>query len=104
MMPAMRIVTALLAAAALTCASRQSLPACVDLSGTGKLDGPPARPGTGSTSFLFTGRAARRTREATASPSFSSTEGPVLNKIEALTITQPGSRLELHATGDGGKI
>jgi hypothetical protein len=85
MMLAMRIVTALLAAAALTCASRQSVPACIDLSGTYKLEGQPTRQGTGSTAFAFS-------------------EDVVLKKIEALTITQPGCRLELHATGDGGKV
>ena len=84
-MPAMRIVTALLAAAALTCATRQPAPACIDLSGTYELSGQPSRQGTGSTAFVFG-------------------EGAVLNKIEALTITQPGCRIELHATGDGGKI
>jgi hypothetical protein len=85
MMPGMRIVTALLAAAALTCASRQSVPTCIDLSGTYKLTGQPTRKGTGSTAFVFG-------------------EGAVLNKVEALTIAQPGCRIELHATGDGGKI
>jgi hypothetical protein len=85
MMPAMRIVTALLAAAALSCASRQSVPTCIDLSGTYKLTGQPTRQGTGSTAFVFG-------------------EGAVLNKVEALTITQPGCRIELHATGDGGKV
>ena len=81
----MRIVTALLAAAALSCASRQSVPACIDLSGTYKLTGQPARQGTGSTEFVFG-------------------EEAVLNKVESLTITQPGCRIELHATGDGGKV
>jgi len=85
MMLAMRIVTALLAAAALTCASRQSVPTCIDLSGTYKLLGQPTRQGTGSTAFVFG-------------------EGAVLNRIDALTITQPGCRIELHATGDGGKV
>jgi hypothetical protein len=81
----MRIVTALLAAAALTCASRPSAPACVDLSGSYQLLGQPIRKGTGSTAFVFS-------------------EGAVLNKIETLTIIQPGCRIEIHATGDGGKI
>ena len=81
----MRIVTALLAAAALACASRQSAPTCIDLSGTYKLTGQPTRQGTGSTAFVFG-------------------EGAVLNKVEALTITQPGCRIELHAIGDGGKV
>jgi hypothetical protein len=85
MMPPMRIVTALFAAAALTCASRQSMPTCIDLSGTYKLTGQPTRQGTGSTAFVFG-------------------ESAVLNKVEALTITQPGCRIELHATGDGGKV
>ena len=81
----MRIVTALLAAAALACASRQSAPTCIDLSGTYKLTGQPTRQGTGSTAFVFG-------------------EGAVLNKVESLTITQPGCRIEIHATGDGGKV
>jgi hypothetical protein len=85
MMPAMRILTALLAAAALTCASRQSMPTCIDLSGTYKLSGQPTRQGTGSTAFVFG-------------------EEAVLHKVEALTITQPGCRIEIHATGDGGKV
>ena len=81
----MRIVTALLAAAALTCASRSSAPTCIDLTGTYQLSGQPTRQGTGSTAFVFG-------------------EGAVLNKVETLTITQPGCRIELHATGDGGKV
>src|SRR5258706_3080048 len=85
MMPAMRIVTALLAAAALACASRQSVPTCIDLSGTYKLTGQATRQGTGSTAFVFS-------------------EGAVLNNVEALKIKQPGCRIELHATGDGGKV
>jgi hypothetical protein len=85
MMLPMRTVTALLAAAALTCASRQSLPTCIDLSGTYKLSGQPTRQGTGSTAFIFG-------------------EGAVLNKVESLTIMQPGCRIELHAIGDGGKV
>jgi hypothetical protein len=85
MMPAMRIVTALLAAAALTCASRPSVPTCIDLTGTYQLSGQPTRQGTGSTAFVFG-------------------DGAALNKVETLTIIQPGCRLELHATGDGGKI
>ena len=84
-MPAMRIVTALLAAAALTCASRPSVPTCIDLTGTYQLSGQPTRQGTGSTAFVFG-------------------DGAALNKVETLTIIQPGCRLELHATGDGGKI
>jgi hypothetical protein len=84
-MRAMRIITALLAAAALTCATRQSAPTCIDFSGSYKLTGQPTRQGTGSTAFVFG-------------------EGAVLNKVESLTITQPGCRIELHATGDGGKI
>jgi hypothetical protein len=85
MMTAMRIVPALLAAAALACASRQPVPACIDLSGTYKLAGQPTRQGTGSTAFVFG-------------------EGAVLNKVESLTIIQPGCRIELHATGDGGHV
>ena len=85
MMLPMRIVTALLAAAALTCATRPPATGCVDLSGSYELSGQPSRQGTGSTAFVFG-------------------EGAVLNKVEALTITQPGCRIELHATGDGGKI
>lgn len=81
----MRIVPALLAAAALTCASRLPSPECIDLSGTYQLAGQPIRKGTGSTNFVFS-------------------EGVSLNKVETLTITQPGCRIELHATGDGGKI
>jgi len=27
-----------------------------------------------------------------------------MKKVETLTITQPGCRIEIHATGDGGKI
>src|SRR5258706_515875 len=81
----MRIVAALLAAMALTCASRPPSPACIDLSGTYKLSGQPIRKGTGSTAFVFS-------------------EGAVLNRVETLTITQPGCRIEIHATGDGGKI
>jgi len=84
-MPAMRIVTALLAAAALTCASRSSVPTCIDLTGTYQLSGQPTRQGTGSTAFVFG-------------------EGAVLNKVETLTIKQPGCRIELRATGDGGKV
>jgi hypothetical protein len=85
MIPAMRIITALLAAAALTCATRPPSPTCIDLSGSYLLAGQPIRKGTGSTNFVFG-------------------EGVVINKVEALTITQPGCRLQIHATGDGGKI
>jgi hypothetical protein len=85
MIRAMRMVTALLAAAALTCATRPPSPTCIDLSGTYKLSGQPMRKGTGSTAFVFS-------------------EAAVLNRIETLTITQPGCRIEIHATGDGGKI
>jgi hypothetical protein len=81
----MRLVTALLAAVALTCAIRSPSPTCIDLSGTYKLAGQPVRKGTGSTNFVFS-------------------EGASLNKIETLTITQPGCRIEIHATGDGGKV
>jgi len=81
----MRLVTALLAAAALTCAIRPPSPTCIDLSGTWQLAGQPVRKGTGSTNFVFS-------------------EGASLNKIETLTITQPGCRIEIHATGDGGKV
>ena len=84
-MPRMRIVPALLAAAALTCASRSSVPTCIDLTGTYQLSGQPTRQGTGSTAFVFG-------------------EGAVLNKVDTLTIKQPGCRVELHATGDGGKV
>jgi hypothetical protein len=85
MIPAMRILTALLAAMALTCASRPPSPTCIDLSGTYELAAQPIRKGTGSTAFVFGETAA-------------------LNKVEMLTITQPGCRIELHAIGDGGKI
>jgi hypothetical protein len=81
----MRMITSLLVASALGCASRPPAPACVDLSGSYQLLGQPVRKGTGSTAFVFN-------------------EGAVLNKIERLTITQPGCRIEIHATGDGGKI
>jgi hypothetical protein len=81
----MRIVPALLAAAALTCAIRPSSPTCIDLSGTYQLAGQPIRKGTGSTDFVFS-------------------EGASLKKVETLTITQPGCRVEIHATGDGGRI
>jgi hypothetical protein len=84
MMPAMRVVTALLAAMALTCATQSKGPACIDLSGTYTLVSPPVRKGTGSAAFVFG-------------------EGASLTKVETLTISQPGCRLELHATGDGGK-
>lgn len=85
MIPAMRTLTALLAAAALTCASRPPSVVCVDLSGTYQLMGQPVRKGTGSAAFVFS-------------------EGAVLNRVETLTIRQPGCRVEIHATGDGGKI
>jgi hypothetical protein len=85
MIRAMRMVTAFLAAAALSCASRPPSPTCIDLSGTYQLSGQPVRNGTGSTAFVFG-------------------EEAVLNRIETLTITQPGCRIEIHATGDGGKI
>ncbi|MGH9424345.1 MAG: hypothetical protein ACRD3J_30515 [Thermoanaerobaculia bacterium] len=81
----MRIVMALLAAAALSCASRPPAPACINLSGSYQLLGQPIRKGTGSKAFVFS-------------------EGAVLNKIDTLTITQPGCRIEIHATGDGGTI
>jgi len=84
-MPAMRIVTALLGVAALTCASRLPSPECIDLSGTYQLEGQPVRKGTGSTNFVFS-------------------EGASLKEIKRLTITQPGCRIEIHATGDGGQI
>jgi hypothetical protein len=84
MIPAMRMITALVAATALTCASRLPPPTCIDFSGTYKLDGQPVRKGTASAAFFFS-------------------EGASLNKIDLLTITQPGCRLEIHATGDGGK-
>lgn len=83
-MPAMRIVTALLGAMLLTCATQTSAPACIDLSGTYTLTEQPVRKGTGSAAFVFG-------------------EGVSLTRIERLTISQPGCRLELHATGDGGK-
>ncbi|MDP9360736.1 MAG: hypothetical protein M3P29_04710 [Acidobacteriota bacterium] len=79
----MRIVMALLAAMALTCAT-QPAPACVDLSGTYTLAAPPIRKGTGSAAFVFG-------------------EGASLTKVETLTISQPGCRVEIYATGDGGK-
>ena len=82
-MPKMRIVAALLALAALSCATQTAAPACIDLSGTYELAAPPLRSGTGSTSFVLG-------------------ESNALTKIETLTIAQPGCRLELHVTGDGG--
>lgn len=84
-MPLMRIFTALLAAAALTCATRPSAPTCIDLSGTYQLSTQPIRKGTGSTAFVFG-------------------EGAVLNKIDTVTIRQPGCRVEIRATGDGGTV
>jgi hypothetical protein len=81
---AMRIVMALFAAMALTCASQPMGPTCVDLSGTYTLAEQPVRKGTGSATFVFS-------------------EGASLTRVETLTISQPGCRLELHATGDGGK-
>jgi len=79
------MVTALLAAAALMCASRPPSPTCIDLSGTYQRTGQPVRKGTGSTDFVFS-------------------EGASLKTIDTLTITQPGCRIEIHATGDSGKI
>ena len=81
----MRIFTALLAAAALTCASRPTTPTCIDLSGSYLLAEQPIRKGTGSTAFVFG-------------------EGAALNKVDTLTIKQPGCRVEIHATGDGGTV
>ena len=81
---AMRIVMALLAAMALTCASQTMAPTCIDLSGTYTLAEQPVRKGTGSAAFVFG-------------------EGASLRKVETLTISQPGCRIELHATGDDGK-
>ena len=81
---AMRIVTALLAAMTLTCATQPTGPTCIDLSGTYSLAEQPVRKGTGSAAFVFG-------------------EGASLKKVETLTISQPGCRIELHATGDGGK-
>lgn len=83
-MAAMRIVMALLAAMALTCATQPEGPTCIDLSGTYTLVEQPVRKGTGSAAFVFG-------------------EGASLTRVETLTISQPGCRLELHATGDGGK-
>ena len=83
-MPAMRIATALLALAALTCATQPKRPACIDLSGTYKLAEQPVRKGTGSAAFVFG-------------------EGASLARLETLTILQPGCRIELQAKGDGGK-
>lgn len=80
----MRIVTALFAAMALACATQSKVPSCVDLSGTYTLAEQPIRKGTGSAAFVFG-------------------EGASLTRIETLTISQPGCRLELHATGDDGK-
>jgi len=80
----MRILMALLAATAMTCASAPSAPSCVDLSGTYQLTGQPIRNGTGSTSFAFS-------------------EACTLKRIETLTIKQPGCRVELHIVGDGGR-
>src|SRR5258706_16201653 len=85
MIPAMRMIAALLAAMALTCASRPPSAVCIDLSGTYKLSGQPVRKGTGSTAFVFS-------------------EAAVLNRGERLTLTQPGCRVEIHPTGPGGKI
>jgi hypothetical protein len=81
----MRIVAALLALGALGCATQTKAPACIDLSGTYVLAGPPVRNGTGSTAFVFG-------------------EGASLTKIDTLTIAQPGCRVALHVTGDGGTI
>ena len=80
---AMRIVTALFAAMALTCATQSSAPTCIDLSGTYALAEQPVRKGTGSAAFVFG-------------------EGVSLARVDTLTISQPGCRIELHATGDGG--
>ncbi len=85
MIPPMRMVAALLAATALACASGPPSPDCIDLSGTYELAEQPVRNGTGSTTFVFN-------------------EAVSLKKVERLTITQPGCRVELHATGDGGRI
>ncbi len=82
-MPAMRIVTALLAATVMSCGSLAPSPACVDLTGTYELTGQPVRTGTGSTSFAFG-------------------EGATLRKVKTLTITQPGCRIELHLVADDG--
>ncbi|MEA2237751.1 MAG: hypothetical protein QOC81_2475 [Thermoanaerobaculia bacterium] len=84
MMPAMRIVTALLALAALTCASQPQGPTCINLSGSYTLAEQPLRKGTGSAAFVFG-------------------EGASLVKVESLTIAQPGCRIELKVRGDGGK-
>jgi len=84
MMPAMRIATALLALAALTCATQPKGPTCIDLSGSYTLSEQPVRKGTGSAAFVFG-------------------EGASLVKVESLTISQPGCRIELKARGDGGK-
>jgi hypothetical protein len=81
----MRLLTALLAAASLTCASRPPAPSCIDLSGTYDLTAPPVRNGTGSAAFNFG-------------------EGASLKQVDTLTIRQPGCRVEIHATGDGGKV
>jgi len=83
-MPAMRIAAALLALGALTCATQSKGPACIDLSGTYKLAEQPVRKGTGSAAFVFG-------------------EGASLARVETLTISQPGCRIELQAKGDGGK-
>jgi hypothetical protein len=80
----MRIVMALLAAMALACATQSKAPSCVDLSGTYTLAEQPIRNGTGSAAFVFA-------------------EGASLTRVETLTISQPGCRIELHATGDDGK-
>src|SRR4051794_30548797 len=77
MMPAMRIVAAFLALAALTCATQSKGPACIDLSGTYKLAEQPVRKGTGSAAFVFG-------------------EGASLARVETLTIAQPGCRIELQ--------
>jgi hypothetical protein len=84
MMPAMRIVASLLALAALTCATQPQGPTCIDLSGSYTLTEQPVRKGTGSATFVFG-------------------EGASLAKVESLTISQPGCRIEIQARGDGGK-
>ena len=84
MMPAMRIAAAFLALAAFACATQSAGPACIDLSGSYALAEQPVRKGTGSAAFVFG-------------------EGASLAKVETLTISQPGCRIEIQAQGDGGR-
>ena len=83
-MRAMRMVSALLTIVAFSCATRPQGPTCVDLSGSYALAEQPVRNGTGSAAFVFG-------------------DGLSLVRIDRLTIAQPGCRIELRVSGDGGK-